>query len=39
MCQIEEYPWMTLITCKGHDKETDSYRWRVAVHAAQVDVR
>jgi len=35
----ENYPWLTLITCKGYDEDSDSYRWRVAVRAVQVDVR
>jgi len=35
----EDYPWLTLITCKGYDEESDSYRWRVVVRAVQVDVR
>jgi LPXTG-site transpeptidase (sortase) family protein len=35
----EDYPWLTLITCKGYDEDSDSYRWRVAVRAVQVDVR
>jgi len=35
----EEYPWLTLITCKGYNEDSDSYRWRVTVRAVQVDVR
>jgi len=35
----ENYPWLTLITCKGYDEKSDSYRWRVAVRVVQVDVR
>jgi len=35
----EEYPWLTLVTCRGYDEETDDYRWRVVVRAVQVDVR
>jgi LPXTG-site transpeptidase (sortase) family protein len=34
----EDYPWLTLITCKGYDSAKDSYRWRVVVRAVQVRV-
>jgi LPXTG-site transpeptidase (sortase) family protein len=34
----EDFPWLTLITCKGYDPDTDSYRWRVVVRAVQVRV-
>jgi LPXTG-site transpeptidase (sortase) family protein len=34
----EEFPWLTLITCKGYDSAKDSYRWRVVVRAVQVRV-
>jgi len=34
----EEYPWLTLVTCKSYDAESDSYRYRVAVRAVQVEV-
>jgi len=34
----EEYPWLTLITCKGYDQESDSYRWRVVVRAVQTKI-
>jgi len=32
----EDLPWLTLITCRGYDDETDSYRYRVVVRAVQV---
>jgi LPXTG-site transpeptidase (sortase) family protein len=32
----EKLPWLTLITCRGYDEETDSYRWRVVVRAVLV---
>jgi len=35
----EDYPWLTLIICRGYDEKSDSYRWRVAVRAVQMDVR
>lgn len=34
----EEYPWLTLITCRGYDEERDDYLWRVVVRAVQVKV-
>ena len=34
----EEYPWLTLITCRGYDEESGSYRWRVAVRAVQIRI-
>ncbi len=36
--QHEDYPWLTLITCKGYDQESASYRWRVVVRAVQVRI-
>ncbi|MGV8026556.1 MAG: sortase domain-bontaining protein [Anaerolineaceae bacterium] len=35
----EEFPWLTLITCKGYDEASGSYQWRVVVKAVQVDVQ
>jgi len=34
----EDYPWLTLITCKGYDEESDSYDWRVVVRAVQTKI-
>ena len=34
----EDYPWLTLITCRGYDEESDSYRWRVVVQAVQTTI-
>ena len=36
--QHEEYPWLTLITCRGYDEESDTYRWRTVVRAVQVSI-
>jgi sortase (surface protein transpeptidase) len=33
------YPWLTLITCRGYDEDSDTYRWRVVVQAVQVEIR
>ena len=33
--QHEEHPWLTLITCRGYDEESDTYRWRTVVRAVQ----
>lgn len=35
----EEFPWLTLITCKGYDPESDSYQWRVVVRAVQTGIQ
>ena len=35
----ENYPWITLISCKGYDKENETYYYRVVVRAIQMDVR
>ena len=35
----EEYPWLTLITCRGYDEESDSYLWRVVVRAVQIEIK
>jgi len=35
----EDLSWLTLITCRGYDETTDSYRWRVVVRAVLVDVQ
>lgn len=35
----EEYPWLTLITCRGYDQEEDAYRWRLVVRAVQLKVK
>jgi len=34
----EDYPWLTLITCKGYNEKLDKYDWRVVVRAVQVKV-
>ena len=35
----EEYPYLTLITCRGYDETSDTYSWRVAVKAVQTGIR
>ncbi|MBN2385539.1 MAG: sortase [Anaerolineales bacterium] len=35
----EDYPWLTLVTCKGFDPASNSYRYRVVVRAVQVEIR
>ncbi len=37
--QHEDYPWLTLITCKGYDEESDAYQWRVVVRAVQIRIK
>jgi large repetitive protein len=34
----EELPWLTLITCRGYDEKTHTYRLRTVVRAVQVSV-
>jgi LPXTG-site transpeptidase (sortase) family protein len=34
----EEYPWLTLITCKTYNEYTDDYLYRTVVRAVLVDV-
>ncbi|MBN2117468.1 MAG: isopeptide-forming domain-containing fimbrial protein [Anaerolineales bacterium] len=34
----EEYPWLTLLTCKGYSDSADAYQYRVAVRAVLVKV-
>jgi len=34
----KETPWLTLVTCRGYDEETDRYRWRTLVRAVLVKV-
>ena len=34
----EELPWLTLITCRGYDEETGTYRYRTVIRAVQVKV-
>jgi LPXTG-site transpeptidase (sortase) family protein len=35
----EELSWLTLITCRGYDEKTRSYRWRTVVRAVLVQVK
>ena len=35
----ETLPWLTLITCRGYDEETNTYRWRTVVRAVLVEIR
>jgi LPXTG-site transpeptidase (sortase) family protein len=34
----EELPWLTLITCKGYDEASNSYKYRVVIRAVQVTI-
>ena len=36
--QHEDYPWLTLVTCRNYDEESDSYDWRVVVRAVQTNI-
>ena len=35
----EEYPWLTLLTCKGFNDTTDKYDYRVMIRAVLIDVQ
>ena len=35
----EELPWITLITCRGYDEASNSYKYRVVVRAVLVEVK
>ena len=37
--QHEEYPWLTLVTCRGFNEVTGKYNYRVRVRAVLVDTR
>ena len=34
----EDYPWLTLITCRDYDEEREAYDWRVVVRAVQTRI-
>ncbi len=34
----EDYPWLTLITCREYEEDSNSYRWRVIVRAVQTKI-
>jgi hypothetical protein len=35
----EDLPWVTLVTCRGYDQATNTYKYRVLVQAVLVDVK
>jgi hypothetical protein len=35
----EELPWVTLVTCRGFDAASGSYRYRVLVRAVLIEVK
>jgi len=39
MLKHEELPWVTLVTCRGYDEASNSYRYRVLVRAVLVEVK
>ena len=39
MMKHEELPWLTLVTCRGYDETSGSYKYRVLVRAVLVDVK
>lgn len=36
--QHEDYPWLTLVTCREYDAASDTYDWRVVVRAVQTHI-
>ena len=34
----EDYPWITLVTCRNFDPETNTYLLRTVVRAIQVEI-
>ncbi|MBI9050481.1 MAG: sortase [Anaerolineaceae bacterium] len=39
MLKHEELPWLTLVTCKGYDEDSGSYRSRVLVRAVLKEIK
>jgi LPXTG-site transpeptidase (sortase) family protein len=35
----EKLPWVTLVTCRGYDSASNSYKYRVLIRAVLVDVK
>ncbi|MBM3137851.1 MAG: sortase [Chloroflexi bacterium] len=34
----KETPWLTMVTCRGYDEDTDTFRWRTLVRAVLLKV-
>ncbi len=39
MMKHETLPWITLVTCRGYDQASDSYKYRVLVRAVLIEVK
>jgi LPXTG-site transpeptidase (sortase) family protein len=39
MMKHQTLPWVTLVTCRGYDQASDSYKYRVLVRAVLVQVK
>jgi LPXTG-site transpeptidase (sortase) family protein len=39
MVKHEDLPWLTLVTCRGYDATTNTYRFRYLVRAVQVIIK
>jgi LPXTG-site transpeptidase (sortase) family protein len=35
----EELPWLTLVSCRGYDAETNTYLWRTVVRAVLIEIK
>jgi LPXTG-site transpeptidase (sortase) family protein len=39
MMKHQELPWLTLVTCRGYDETSNSYKYRMLVRAVLVEVK
>jgi LPXTG-site transpeptidase (sortase) family protein len=39
MMKHQTIPWITLVTCRGYDQSSNSYKYRILVRAVLVDVK
>ena len=39
MLKHEELPWVTLVTCRGYDEASKTYKYRVLVRSVLVEVK
>jgi LPXTG-site transpeptidase (sortase) family protein len=39
MMKHQDLPWLTLVTCRGYNADSDSYKYRILVRAVLVDVK
>jgi LPXTG-site transpeptidase (sortase) family protein len=39
MMKHQDLPWLTLVTCRGYNETSDTYKYRILVRAVLVDVK